>query len=344
MFSFGYPILLFLLFAVPVLFGLFLLSRKARTKKLKKFGSLSVLDGLMPEVSKYTPWIKISIQLFLAVVVIVMLARPRAKGLSTMNNVNVQGSEVVIALDISNSMLASSTDKPDGISRLQRAKFLVEKLIDRLGNDRVGLVVFAGDAYVQLPMTNDFGSAKLFLNTLSPSAISNQGTAIGAAVDLSMSVFSSDPKCQKTIVLITDGENHEDDALAAVKAAKEKGVEINVVGVGTEKPMAIPLGDGTYLTDEDGQAAMTAFNETAAMEIAKAGTGVYVAANNSDAVDVLDNQIKKAKKTNMQKKIFSPADEQFPVFAWIALILLIADVLISDKKISWLVNTNFFGK
>ena len=121
-------------------------------------------------------------------------------------------------------------------------------------------------------------------------------------------------------------------------------MEIDVVSVGTSKPMAMPLGDGTFLTDENGQAAMTACNEEMAMDIAKIGTGVYVSANNSDAVDILADQIAKAKKANMQKKIFTPNDEQFPVFAWIALALLIIDLLVSDKKISWLINTNFFGK
>lgn len=344
MFSFGYPALLLLLLAIPVVFGLFLLSRKARERKLKKYGNLAVLGLQMPDVSKYTPWIKISLELSAIAVIVIILARPRAKGEAKESMVNVQGSEVVIALDISNSMLASSTEDPNGISRLKRSRFLVEKLIDNLGNDKVGLVVFAGDAYLQLPLTTDFSSAKLFLNSLSPSMISNQGTAIGSAIELSMSAFSADPQCQKSIVLITDGENHEDDALKAAEAAKEKGVEIDVVGVGTAKPMAIPLGDGTYLKDASGQVAMTSFNEEAAMAIAEVGTGVYVQANNSDAAKILDSQIKKAKKSNMQKKIFSPNDEQFPVFAWMALVLLVIDVMITDKKISWLVNTNFFGK
>lgn len=344
MFSFGYPKLLFLLFLLPVVFGLFLLARRAREKKLKKFGNVAVLQSQMPEVSSYTPWIKISLQLLALAMVVIILARPRAKMETSASNIKVQGSEIVIAIDISNSMLASSTDDPSGVSRLQRAKFLVEKLIDRFQNDKVGLVVFAGDAYVQSPVTDDFSSAKLFLSSLSPEMVSNQGTAIGAAVDMAMSLFSDNPQCQKSIVLITDGENHEDDAVQMAKSAHEKGVEIDVVGVGTATAMQIPMGDGTYLTDGSGQVVKTAFNEAAAMEIAKAGSGVYVSAGNSDAVDILDDQLKKAKKTNMERKVFSPNEEQFPVFAWVAMLLLIVEVLISDKKISWLKNTNFFGK
>ena len=210
-------------------------------------------------------------------------------------------------------------------------------------NDKVGLVVFAGDAYVQMPITNDFSSAKMFLNSLSTNMVSNQGTAIGAAIETSMGLFSNNPKCQKSIVLITDAENHEDDAIAAAKAAKDKGIEIDVVGVGSSSPMPIPMGGGTYMSFNN-QLVRTAFNEQSAQEIAKVGTGVYVSGNNTSAVDILDDQLKKAKKTNMDKKVFSPADEQFPVFAWIALILLVTDILVSEKKISWLTKTNFFGK
>ena len=344
MFSFGYPHMLVLLAIIPVLFGLFVWSRKAREKKLKKFGQLSVLSQLMPDVSRYTPWIKIGLELVLILVIVVMLARPRAKTGVTSSNMKVQGSEVVIALDISNSMRASSTDDVDGISRLQQSKFLVQKLFDRLRNDKVGLVVFAGDAFVQMPVTDDFSSAKLFLNSLSTDMIPNQGTAIGAAIDMSMSLFSADKQCQRSIILITDGENHEDDAAKMAKAAAEKGVVINVVGAGTPKPMAIPMGNGTYLRDGNGQIAMTTFNEAAASELARIGSGVYVSANNANAVNVLDDQMKKAVKSNMERRVFSPSDEQFPVFAWVALVLLLLDILLTDQKISWLRKTNFFGK
>ena len=250
MFSFGNPKILFLLLLIPAMFGLFLLALKARTKKLKRYGRLDVVLGQIPDASRYTPWIKIGVELLLVAVVIVILARPRAKGSSTLTSKKVQGSEIVVAMEISNSMLASSTNDADGISRLQQAKFIVEKLFDRLTNDKVGLVVFAGDAYVQMPITNDFSSAKMFLNSLSTNMVSNQGTAIGAAIETSMGLFSNNPKCQKSIVLITDAENHEDDAIAAAKAAKDKGVEIDVVGVGSSSLMPSPMGGGTYVVQQ----------------------------------------------------------------------------------------------
>ena len=196
MFSFGNPKILFLLLLIPAMFGLFLLARKARTKKLKRYGRLDVVLGQIPDASRYTPWIKIGVELLLVAVVIVILARPRAKGSSTLTSKKVQGSEIVVAMDISNSMLASSTNDADGISRLQQAKFIVEKLFDRMTNDKVGLVVFAGDAYVQMPITNDFSSAKMFLNSLSTNMVSNQGTAIGAAIETSMGLFSNNPNAR----------------------------------------------------------------------------------------------------------------------------------------------------
>ena len=343
MFSFGNPQYLFLLLFVPVVLGLFLLSRHARTKKLKKYGNLLILQQQMPTASRYTPWIRISLELLAFVLIVVMLARPLAKTEQELKTVKVQGSEVVVAVDLSNSMLASTTEDVDGMSRLQRTKHVVEKLFERLENDKVGLVVFAGDAFVQMPLTNDFSAAKHYLNSLSTNMIDNQGTAIGAAIETSMSLFSDNPQCQKSIVLITDGENHEDDAEQSVRAAKDAGVIVNVVGVGSAKAMPIPW-QGGYLTTENGQVVTTAFNESAAMNLAKIGDGVYVSANNTAVVDILDDQLKKAKKTNMEKKVFTPANEQFPVVAWMVLALLVVSLFVTDKKISWLMNTNFFSK
>ena len=183
MFSFGNPQYLFLLLLVPVVLGLFLLSRHARTKKLKKYGNLLILQQQMPTASRYTPWIRISLELLAFVLIVVMLARPLAKTEQELKTVKVQGSEVVVAVDLSNSMLASTTEDVDGMSRLQRTKHVVEKLFERLENDKVGLVVFAGDAFVQMPLTNDFSAAKHYLNSLSTNMIENQGTAIGAAIE-----------------------------------------------------------------------------------------------------------------------------------------------------------------
>ena len=345
MFSFANPEYLYLLILIPVIFGLFLLSRMIRAKNIKKYGNPALLEAQMPDVSKYKPWIKISIQLVALALIVIILARPRAMGNSKAETINVQGIEVMVALDVSNSMLASSTDDPNGISRLQQAKLLLEKLIDKLGNDKVGLIVFAGDAYTQIPITADFVSAKMFLSNIEPSMVPTQGTAIGAAIKMAANSFTADDKIQKSIILITDGENHEDDAVEAAKDAHDKGIQINVLGVGTPKGAPIPIGGkGNYMKDESGNIVITQPNEQIAQDVANAGKGIYVSGTNRDALNVLDARLKELSKSNISKNVFSPNDEQFPVFAWVALGLLICDIFVLDRKISWLKNINFFSK
>ena len=345
MFSFANPEYLYLLILIPVIFGLFLLSRMIRAKNIKKYGNPALLEAQMPDVSKYKPWIKISIQLVALALIVIILARPRAMGNSKAETINVQGIEVMVALDVSNSMLASSTDDPNGISRLQQAKLLLEKLIDKLGNDKVGLIVFAGDAYTQIPITADFVSAKMFLSNIEPSMVPTQGTAIGAAIKMAANSFTADDKIQKSIILITDGENHEDDAVEAAKDAHDKGIQINVLGVDTPKGAPIPIGGkGNYMKDESGNIVITQPNEQIAQDVANAGKGIYVSGTNRDALNVLDARLKELSKSNISKNVFSPNDEQFPVFAWVALALLICDIFVLDRKISWLKNINFFSK
>ncbi len=345
MFSFANPEYLYLLILIPVIFGLFLLSRMIRAKNIRKYGNPALLEAQMPDVSKYKPWIKISIQLVALALIVIILARPRAMGNSKAETINVQGIEVMVALDVSNSMLASSTDDPNGISRLQQAKLLLEKLIDKLGNDKVGLIVFAGDAYTQIPITADFVSAKMFLSNIEPSMVPTQGTAIGAAIKMAANSFTADDKIQKSIILITDGENHEDDAVEAAKDAHDKGIQINVLGVGTPKGAPIPIGGkGNYMKDESGNIVITQPNEQIAQDVANAGKGIYVSGTNRDALNVLDARLKELSKSNISKNVFSPNDEQFPVFAWVALALLICDIFVLDRKISWLKNINFFSK
>lgn len=345
MFSFANPEYLYLLILIPVIFGLFLLSRMIRAKNIRKYGNPALLEAQMPDVSKYKPWIKISIQLVALALIVIILARPRAMGNSKAETINVQGIEVMVALDVSNSMLASSTDDPNGISRLQQAKLLLEKLIDKLGNDKVGLIVFAGDAYTQIPITADFVSAKMFLSNIEPSMVPTQGTAIGAAIKMAANSFTADDKIQKSIILITDGENHEGDAVEAAKDAHDKGIQINVLGVGTPKGAPIPIGGkGNYMKDESGNIVITQPNEQIAQDVANAGKGIYVSGTNRDALNVLDARLKELSKSNISKNVFSPNDEQFPVFAWVALALLICDIFVLDRKISWLKNINFFSK
>ncbi len=344
MVSFAYPYLLYLLLLIPIIFLLFLWAQISKKKRLMRFGKLAILERLMPDASKYKPWVKISVQLLAIAALIIVLARPRAGAKEQVSN--VKGIEVMIAMDVSNSMLASSTDDPNGISRLQRAKHILEKLIDKLDNDKVGLIVFAGEAYTQLPITSDFISAKMFINSINTEMVPTQGTAIGAAIDMAMHSFSPDENTQKAIIVITDGENQIGDAVEMAKAAQSQGVQVEVIGLGSTKGAPIPLNAArnSFLKDSDGRPVTTFLNEKMAQEIANAGNGIYVSGNSSSAVSDIDNQLETLAKSDLERVVYSSSAEQFPVFAWIALVILIIDIFILDRKISWLKKINFFSK
>ena len=342
MFSFGNPEYLYLLILLPVIIALFWFARRARAKKLQKFGQYIIADELMPDVSKYKPWIKLSLELIILALVIVILARPRAGARTEVTK--VRGIEAMLCVDVSNSMLASSTDDPKGASRMQRTKLVLDRVIDKLREDKIGLIVFAGNAYTQMPITTDGVSAKMFLNEISTNMVPSQGTAIGSAIKLAMNSFTKNEKTQKAIIIITDGENHEDDAVAMAKEANEKGIQVNVVGMGTVRGSQIPLENGQLMKDNDGNVVTTRLNETMAKDIAIAGGGLYVSGNSTDAVKILDEQLQKLAKTELETTVYSAHNEQFPVFAWLALIFVIIYLFVGDSKNSWLRKYNFFSK
>ena len=344
MVSFAYPILLYLLLLIPIIVLLHLWAKIAQRKRLLRFGRIDMLSKLMPDASKYKSWVKLSLQLFALAAIIIVLARPRAGAKEESST--VKGIEVMIALDVSNSMLASSNDDPNGISRLDRAKYLLEKLIDKLSNDKIGLIVFAGEAYTQLPITSDFVSAKMFLNSINTEMVPTQGTAIGSAISMATNSFTPDETTQKAIIVITDGENHEDDAVEIAKSAAEQGVQIDVIGLGSGKGAPIPINakKGLYLKDSTGKPVTTYLNENMAKEIAKAGNGIYISGNSSSAVSDIDAQLETLEKSDLERVVYSSSAEQFPVFAWIALIFLIIDIFILDSKNALLKKINFFSK
>lgn len=342
MFSFAHPGYLYLLLLLPVVAGLHLLARRARTQRLARFGKQHVIGDLMPEVSIYKPWIKLGLELLLLAVVVVILARPRAGASKT--TTRVHGIEVMVAMDVSNSMNASSTDNAQDISRLQRSKLILQKLIDRMQNDKMGLIVFAGNAYMQMPLTGDASSAKLFLNGINTNMAPTQGTAIGAAIDLAVKSFSQSKKSQKAIIVITDGENFEDDATGAAAQAQKAGIQVNVMGVGSTHGAPIPMGNGTYLTDDAGDVVTTFLNEKMGQDIARAGKGTYVSGNASDAVETLYDTLDKLSKSDLATITYTQHDEQFPVFAWIAVLLVIALAVLMERKNPWLEKYNFFTK
>lgn len=342
MFSFANPEYLYLLLLIPAVLLLHFLSRKARRRSLQRYGQIAILEKQMPDVSKYKPGIKLVLMLVAIAMIVIVLARPRAGAKE--QTVKVHGIEVMVALDVSNSMKASATDDPKGVSRLQKAKLTLEKLIDKFDNDKVGLIVFAGNAYTQLPITSDFTSAKMFLNSINTEMVPTQGTAIGAAIKLAMNSFTGNEKSQKAIIIITDGENHEDYAPGMAEDAHKKGIQVNVIGQGSTKGAPIPLASGGFMKDDNGNVVTTFLNEQMAEQIARAGGGIYLSGNAGDAVGRLDEQLKKLAKADLQKVVYSQHDEQFPVFAWFALIFLVLELFVLNRKNAWLRKINFFTK
>ncbi len=344
MFDFAHPYLLYLLWLIPAFCLIFWRTRAVRRRRLARFGNQASIAHLMPDASPYKPIIKLTFQLIALAALIIVLARPRAG--EKLHDESVAGIEIMIAFDLSNSMLASATDNANGPSRLDRARLLLEKLINKLDNDKVGLVVFAGSAKTQFPMTTDFGMAKLYLSELSPEMMTYQGTSLAEAIAMSTNGFTGDENVHKAIILITDAEDHEGEALEAAKAAAEKGIQVNVIGLGTSNGQKIPVKGkpGTFIKDRNGSVVLTTLNETLASQIAQEGQGIFVNGASSDALNKLETQLDKLQKSEFKHVEYTTGAEQFPIFAWLALLFLLADIFILERKNSWLRKFNFFSK
>lgn len=339
--------MLYGLVAVPVIAIAYIFMRISRKKKLKDFAPTYNVQSLMPDASKYMPNLKIAIALIALVFIVIAAARPYVK---TDKNVKldageetVSGIELIICCDVSNSMLASSTTDIKGTSRLQRAKFLLDKALNNMTNDKVGMIVFAGDAYLQLPLTPDINAAKMYVNNLNTSIVPLQGTAIGAAIETAINTFDPKSDFNKAIIVITDGENFEDDAIEAAKKAAQVGIQVDVIGIGTEEPMPIPLQNGGYMT-YDGEEVMTSLDATGAASIAQAGGGIYISGSTSSAISELNTQLRKIQsKEYVRSVIPSDSTDLFPIATILALILLVIDVFIPNTKLNWLRNVKFFS-
>lgn len=340
MFRFEEPTYLYLLLLLPFLAAFYLYSNYRRRKAIRKFGDPVLMAQLMPDVSKYRPDVKFWLVFAAIGLFAVLLARPQFG--SKLETVKRQGVEVMIALDISNSMLAQDVQP----SRLEKAKRLVAQLVDKMENDKVGMIVFAGDAFTQLPITSDYISAKMFLESINPSLISKQGTAIGAAINLATRSFTPQEGVGRAVIVITDGENHEGGAVEAAKAATEKGIQVSVLGVGMPDGAPIPVeGTNDFRRDRDGNVVVTRLNEQMCQEIAQAGDGIYVRVDNSNAAQkVIAQEINKMAKADVETQVYTEFNEQFQAVAWIILLLLLAEMLILERKNPLFRNIHLFKK
>jgi Ca-activated chloride channel family protein len=330
LFRFANPEYLYLLLLLPLLILLWILNEYRKRRAMRRFGNIELVLKLIPELSKIRPALKFIIQLFALSLAIVMLARPQFG--SKLEEVKRQGVEVILALDVSNSMLAEDIQP----NRLERAKQAISRLVESLDNDKIGLIVFAGDAYTQIPVTTDYISAKMFLSTIGPEMVPKQGTAIGSAIDLGMRSFSPGTGKSKAIVIITDGENHEDDPVAKAKEAAMAGIVIHTIGIGSTEGVPVSVvvnGKKDYLKDPDGNTVISKLDENILKDIALAANGRYVRANNSNiGLDEVFSEIGKLKKQELEGKMFTEYNDQFQIFAGAALLLLLIDFMVMDRR------------
>lgn len=330
------PKLFWLLLIIPVFFTWFALMRNNRKKQLTKLGDSTVLKQLMLETSNRRPWFKFSLLMTALALMIIALARPQ---FATETKVNTNdNSEIIIALDISNSMLANS--QLNSFSRLTLAKNAISNMIDNLVNERIGLVVFAGQAVMQIPITNDYSAFKLILKSLQPGYISAQGTAISDAIELSISSFSPEKEFKKSIIIISDGEDHEGDISRAINEAKQNSIPIYTVGIGSKRGDPINI-DGQPLTDNKGQIVISKLNEDLLRKIAKGTDGQYVNfAGNAKILNKIYENMKSTDGTGKTK--VAKYDEKYHYFIFPALILILLEFFILVRKNRWLAKIKIF--
>ena len=328
MFRFEHPNYLYLYFLLPVLLLLFLYAVYVKKRNLKRFGDRKIIDVLMPDASLQKQYLKFGLLFTALALFILVIAGPQFG--SKLETVKKQGIEVVICLDVSNSMLSTDISP----SRLDRSKQMLSRLIDDLHNDKIGLIVFAGDAFVQLPITSDYVSAKMFLSSINPAIVPVQGTAIGAAINLAIRSFTPNESTEKAIILITDGENHEDDAIGATKAAAEKNIKVNVLGIGSPQGAPIPIpGTNSYQRDKEGNMIITQLNEQMCQDIAIAGNGLYARTDNTNnALRALQKELDKLGKSEVENKVYTSYDEKYHIPAWIVLFILVVEFFVLDRR------------
>ncbi|MBN8703506.1 MAG: VWA domain-containing protein [Bacteroidetes bacterium] len=335
---FAYGFLLLILFVVLYLVYVF-----QKKRLIKLLGDPSLVERLMPLKSKNKPLFKFIITQLAFILLVLVLMNPQIG--SRLQEVKREGADIIIALDVSNSMKAEDIQP----NRLTRSKQAIEKLIDKLEGDRIGLIVFAGEAFVQLPITTDYAAAKLFLQNIDTDIVPTQGTAVGAAIDLAIESFGDDVGKNRALIILTDGENHEDDAIASAKTAVEKNIIVHTIGIGSVNGTPIPVYKNNIQTgfkkDKDGNTVITKLNEVALQEISAAGNGSYVRATNSDVgLNSLLNQLRELDKKQFESKMYTDYDDKFQYFALPALLLLLIEFLIGERKSLWIKKLNLFGE
>ncbi|MBE6210080.1 MAG: VWA domain-containing protein [Rikenellaceae bacterium] len=338
MFRFANPELLYLLALVPVAIVGYILAVVSRRKALARFGNMATVRELTSGVSSARNHLKFT--LFITALTLVIFAAARPQFGSKLREEKSEGVEMMIAVDVSNSMLAEDFEP----SRLERTKYAIDRLFEGLRQERVGVIVFAGEAKVQLPITSDYRMAQAFAKRISPNLVSEQGTSIGKALSMAMMSFAKDGDRSRAVILITDGETHDYNALEVAKQAAEMGVKIFTIGIGTPEGAPIRI-NGDFIRDEKGEMVVSKLNETMLEEIASTTDAAYVrASKQSIGLDEIVQKINEMEKGEMTTLRFEEYNEQFHYLLWIALALLLAEFLLLDRKNPLLSRFNIFDK
>ena len=336
-------IYLYALLSLPLIILFYFAMMRWKRKAMEHFGDSSLIERLFPNISKSKIFLKFILIILAFTILVIGIANPQIG--TRLETVKREGVDIMIALDVSNSMRAEDI-MPD---RLERSKQAIYRLIEKLDNDRIGIIIFAGRAYIQLPLTTDMGAAKLFLANITTDLIPTQGTAIGDAIELASTSYGTKDKKHKALIIITDGENHEDDAINAAKKASEEGIIIHTIGMGSPMGTPIPLFKNNvrsgYRKDADGNTILTKLDESALMQIAAAGKGEYIRATNSDdGLKLILDQIAKMEKKNFGVKEFADYVDRFQYFLFAAFLLLVAEFFVTERKSKCLVKINLFGE
>lgn len=321
------PKFLWLLLLIPLLIVVFVISRALRNHSIRVFGNPNLVKDLMPSWSSAKEWWRVVIFCIGFLFFVIGLTRPLIG--ARLSERETRGAEIMICLDVSNSMLAQDY-KPD---RLSRAKLAISRLVDRLQDDRIGLVIFAGRAFVQLPITTDYVSAKMFLNSVDAGSVAVQGTAIGEAIFLAAKGFSAQSEKSRAIIVISDGENHEDDAVEAAKMVAESGIRVYTIGVGSTQGEPIPM-NGNLLRDSNSEIVVSRLDEQTLINVAEAGGGIYVHAGNDEfGFNPIIEELSKMEAESFSSMVFEEFDELYMYFLGIAFVLFVIEILIGERKL-----------
>lgn len=332
-----------LLCLIPVLVVLFIGLSYWRYRAQKKYANKEMLDHLIPNRSWFKPILKL-VTVCVGIVFLV-LALVNLKAGEKIETVNREGVDIVFAVDVSKSMLAEDIAP----SRLEKSQRLVTEIINNLASDRIGLIAYAGSAVPQLPITTDYGSARLFLQSLNTDLVSSQGTAINEAIQLAESYYGDNTEAAKVLVIISDGEDHEGESVAVAEAAAEKGIRIITIGVGAEKGSTIPIKRGgivrEFKKDRDGKTVMTKLNPETLKEIAEAGNGAYIDGTvTATVIEQLKEELSGIDKVAFDSQQYADFESQFQWFLGFGLFFLFLDLFYLERKTGWLQKLNLFNE